>query len=48
MVGDTSEADYHGPKRFSMHELYLNRNGESPELQAIQSLAQLPPLLETL
>lgn len=46
MVGDTWEADVHGPLSFGMHACHLVRDGErSPATHQIETLRHLPGLL---
>jgi HAD superfamily hydrolase (TIGR01549 family) len=40
-VGDTPEADVHGPQRVGMHAFLLDRGGEHPAVLSIRTLSQL-------
>ena len=41
MVGDTLEADFHGPRRVGIRAIHLSRNRTSPVTDSIDSLAEL-------
>lgn len=41
MVGDTIEADYHGPRRAGLQAIHLSRNGDSPILGHVTSLTDI-------
>lgn len=48
MVGDTPEADLHGPRRFGMRSLLLRREGARPGDEAADTISDLGGVVEAL
>lgn len=46
MVGDTLEADYHGPRQAGLQALYLSRKVDSPITASVKTLDELLPMLD--